>query len=347
MRSSFETRPRPASQAPSTTRAATPSRRSVVSMLLMGLGAACVGGTAYAQSDKPITLVVGYSAGGSADSVARLCAEALTTLLKRQVVVENLPGASGILAANKAANGPADGSVIYLGGSDTILTPMVNPNAKLDWEKTLLPVGRISTSPLVFAVHKNSPHNTLAELIASLRKPDAKPLTYAVPGIGTSQHIYGAIISLRDKVAMTPVPYKGGPQIVTDLVGGHVDSAVLALSTALPFLKEGSIKALSVSDAPRTAQLPQVPAISEDKEFADVSLPIWQGLFVKAGTPPATVAAYEQALAQALEMAEVRKKLSDMGFAVSPLKSTDLKTFMKSQATLYGGVVKTLKLTTE
>lgn len=321
-----------------------PSRRTALCLLAC---AAALSGAAQAQSDKPITMIVGYSAGGSADSVARVAATALSATLKRQVIVENLPGASGILAANKVVNGPADGSVIYLGGSDTLLTPMVNANAKLDWEKALLPVGRIATSPLIFAVHKNSPYNNLPELIAGLRKSGQKPLTYAVPGIGTSQHIYGAVISLRYKVAMTPVPYRGGAQIVVDLAGEHVDSAVLALSTALPFLKDGTVKALSVSDAPRVAQLPQVKPISEEKDFSDVSLPIWQGLFLKAGTPPATVAAYEQALAQALETADVRKKLSDAGFAVAPMDSAQLQAFMKSQADFYRGVVKTLKISAE
>lgn len=326
---------------------AAPSRRSTITTLLLLIGAACSLGTAQAQTDKPITMVVGYSAGGSADSVARIAATALSAALKRQVIVENVPGASGILAANKVVNSPADGSIIYLGGSDTILTPMVNANARLDWEKALLPVGRIATSPLIFAVHKSSPYNTLPDLIAGLRKADQKGLTYAVPGIGTSQHIYGAVISLRQKVAMTPVPYRGGSQIVVDLAGQHVDAAVLALSTALPFLKDGTIKALSVSDTPRVAQLPNVKPISEEKDFADVSLPIWQGLFLKAGTPPATVDAYTQAMAQALESPEVRKKLSDAGFAVAPMNGTELQAFMKSQAAFYRGVVKTLKLTTE
>ncbi|MEJ8851295.1 tripartite tricarboxylate transporter substrate binding protein [Variovorax rhizosphaerae] len=316
-------------------------------MFLLLVAAACAMGTAQAQTEKPITMIVGYSAGGSSDSVARVTATALSTALKRQVIVENLPGASGILAANKAANGPADGSIIYLGGSDTILTPMVNPHAKLDWEKALIPVGRIATSPLIFAVHKKSPYNTLPDLIEGLRKKDKTAFNYAVPGIGTSQHIYGSIISLRYKVSMTPIPYRGGAQIVTDLAGEQVDGAVLALSTALPFLKDGTIKALSVSDAPRPPQLPQVKSISEEKDFSDVSLPIWQGLFLKAGTPPATVAAYEQALAQALESPDLRKKLSDAGFAVASLDGAGLRTFMKSQAALYRDVVKTLKITTE
>ncbi|MGJ7614025.1 MULTISPECIES: Bug family tripartite tricarboxylate transporter substrate binding protein [unclassified Variovorax] len=316
-------------------------------MVVLLAGAACLSSTALAQSDKPITMIVGYSAGGSADSVARICATALSTVLKRQVIVENVTGASGILAANKAVNGPVDGSVIYLGGSDTILTPMVNPHAKLDWEKALLPVGRVATSPLVFVVHKKSPYNNLSDLIAGLRKTEKASFNYAVPGLGTSQHVYAAVMSLRYKVSMTPIPYRGGAQIVSDLAGEQVDGAVLALSTALPFLKDGSIKALSISDAPRVAQLPQVKPISEEKEFTDVSLPIWQGLFLKAGTPPATVTAYEQALAQALENPELRKKLSDAGFAVAPLNGAELQTFMKSQASLYRGVVKTLKLTTE
>lgn len=323
------------------------TRRSTIPMLLLLVGTACSMGAAQAQSDKPITMMVGYSAGGSADSVARISATALSAVLKRQVIIENLPGASGILAANKVLNGPTDGSVVYLGGSDTILTPMVNPHAKLDWEKSLIPVGRVATSPLIFAVHKKSPYNTMPELVAGLRKAGNTAFNYAVPGIGTSQHIYGSVISLRSKVPMTPIPYRGGAQIVTDLAGEQVDAAVLALSTALPFLREGTIKALSISDAPRVSQLPQVKALSEEKEFSDVSLPIWQGLFLKAGTPPATVTAYQQALAQALENPDLRKKLSDAGFSVAPLDGEQLQTFMKSQATLYRDVVKTLKISTE
>lgn len=314
-------------------------------MLASAFGMLGLSGTAHAQADRPITMLVGYSAGGSADAVARIAAFELSSVLKRQVIVENVPGVSGILAANKAVAGPADGSIIYLGGSDTILTPMVNANAKFDWEKSIVPIGRVATSPLVFAVQKASPYNTLPELIAGLRKNDKAPFSYAVPGIGTAQHIYGSIINIRGNVAMTPVPYRGGAQIVADLAGGHVDGAVLALSTALPFLRDGNIKALSISDSPRVAQLPQVKASNEEEGFKDVSLPIWQALFLKAGTPPATVAAYEQALIKALESADLRKKLADAGFSVAPLKGDELQAFMKQQDTLYRGVVKTLKLT--
>jgi tripartite-type tricarboxylate transporter receptor subunit TctC len=295
-------------------------------------------GSAHAQSDKPISLVVGYSAGGSADFVARVVGAELSKRLGRQVIVENVAGASGMLAVQKVLNAPADGGLIYFGGTDTVVVPMVNAKMKLDWEKDLLPVGRMTTVPMVFAVPKASPYSTLSELIAALRK-GGKDFNYATPGIGTMQHLYGALINKQAKVSMLHIPYRGGAQIANDLVGQQVDSAMLVMSTAMPFLKEGKIKALSVSDTARVAQLPEVRRIGEEDGFGGTALPLWQGLFVKAGTPAAAVAAYEKALLGALAQPDVQAKLQDSGISAAPLNGQELRAFVKPQAALYRDIV--------
>jgi tripartite-type tricarboxylate transporter receptor subunit TctC len=301
----------------------------------------------HAQSDKPISLVVGYSAGGSADFVARVIGAELSKRLGRQVIVENVAGASGMLAAQKVLNAPADGNLVYFGGTDTVVVPMVNAKVKLDWEKALTPVGRVTTVPMVFAVPKASPYSTLSELIIALRKSGKDSFSYATPGIGTMQHLYGALINKQAKVSMLHVPYRGGAQIANDLVGQQVDSAMLVMSTAMPFLKDGKIKALSVSDTARVRQLPDVKRIGEEEGFNDMSLPLWQGLFVKAGTPAATVAAYEKALLEVLAQPEVRTKLQESGISAAPLNGPDLAAFVKPQATLYRDIVIGSKITTE
>jgi tripartite-type tricarboxylate transporter receptor subunit TctC len=303
--------------------------------------------TAVAQSDKPISLVVGYSAGGSADFVARVVGGELSKRLGRQVVIENVAGASGMLAVQKVLAAPADGNLIYMGGTDTVVVPMVNPKVKLDWEKDLAPVGRMTTVPMVFAVPAKSPHATLADLIAALRKSPKDSFSYATPGIGTMQHFYGALINKQANVSMLHVPYRGGAQIATDLVGQQVDSAMLVLSTAMPFLKEGKIKALSVSDTARVPQLPQVKRIGEEDGFNGMALPLWQGLFVKAGAPAAVLAAYEKALLEALAQPEVRSKLADSGIAVAALKGEELRGFVRPQAALYRDIVASAKITLE
>jgi tripartite-type tricarboxylate transporter receptor subunit TctC len=146
---------------------------------------------------------------------------------------------------------------------------------------------------------------------------------------------------------MLHVPYRGGAQIVNDLVGGQINSAVLVLSTAMPFLKDGKIKALSVSDAARAPQLPNVKRIGEEEGFNGVSLPLWQGLFVKAGTPAATVAAYEKALLEALAQPEVKAKLPESGITVAPMSGQEMRAFVSPLAALYRDIVKSAKITME
>ena len=322
-------------------------------MFLTALAAAGVlfASASHAQSDKPISLVVGYSAGGSADFVARVVGAELSKRLGRQVIIDNTAGASGMLAVQKVLNAPADGSFIYMGGTDTVLVPMVNAKVKLDWEKDLQPLGRLTTVPMVFAVPANSPHATLADLFSALRK-DGKSgkdsnFNYAIPGIGTMQHLYGALMNKQAKVSMVHVPYRGGAQIANDLVGGQVDAAVLVLSTAMPFLKDGKIKALSVSDGARVPQLPNVRRIGEEDGFQEMSLPLWQGLFVKAGTPAATVAAYEKAVLEAVAQPDVRAKLAESGITAAPMSGPALRAFVAPQAVLYRDIVKAAKISME
>ncbi len=322
-------------------------KRRLLKLLAVLSASALLPGMGHAQSDKPISLVVGYSAGGSADFVARVVGAELAKRLGRTVLIENVPGASGMLAVQKVLNAPAEGNLIYMGGTDTVAVPLVNPKVKLDWEKDLLPVGRMTTLPMVFAVPAKSPHATLSDLIGAIRKSGKDSFSYATPGIGTLQHFYGALINTQAKVEMLHVPYRGGAQIATDLVGGQVDSAVLVLSTAMPFLKDGSIKALSVSDTARAPQLPNVKRIGEEDGFNGMSLPLWQGLFVKAGTPAATVATYEKALLEVLAQAEVRTKLGEAGVTVAPMNGKDLRAFVTPQAALYRDIVKTNKITVE
>lgn len=308
--------------------------------------------TAHAQggdsgNSKPISLIVGYSAGGSADLVARIVAAELGRRLGRTVIIENVAGASGMLAAQRVLNGPADGSLIYMGGTDTVVVPMVNPKVKLDWESDFMPVGRMTTVPMVFAVHKASPYSSLRDLVTALRKGGKDSINFATPGIGTMQHLYGALINKQAKVSMLHVPYRGGTHITNDLVGGQVDSAMLVLSTAMPFLKDGKIRALSVSDTARVPQLPDVKRIGEEEGFSGMALPLWQGLFMKAGTPAATVNAADKALQEALAQPELQQKLQEAGITVAPLSGPEFKTFIKPQATLYREIVTTSRITME
>jgi tripartite-type tricarboxylate transporter receptor subunit TctC len=315
--------------------------------LAFGAAAACTVGVARAQFDKPLSLVVGYSAGGSADFTARVVGEALAKRLGRPVVVENVAGASGMLAVQKVLNGPSDGSMVYMAGTDTVAVPLVNARIKHNWAKDFAMVGRMTTVPMIFAVPADSPYNSLAELMADLRKKGNDGFSYATPGVGTMQHFYGALINKHGHVQMLHIPYKGGSQIANDLVGHQVHSAVLVLSTALPFLKDGKIKAISISDNTRVPQLPKVKALGDEEGFKGISLPLWQGLMVKAGTPAAVVAGYEKALLDVLAQPEVKQRLADGGTTAAPMTGEQLRAFVAPQAQLYRDIVSSAKITVE
>ena len=323
------------------------TQRRMFNRAALGLAAGVLAGRANAQSDRPISLVVGYSAGGSADLVARAVGAELGKRLNRQVIIENVAGASGMLAVQKVLGSPADGSVLYMGGTDTVVVPMVNPKFKHEWDRDFLPVGRTTTVPMVFAVAAGSKYKTLSDVVKRLQAGGGENFTYATPGIGTMQHLYGALINKRAGVTMQHIPYRGGAQIANDLVGHQVDSAILVLSTAMPFLKDGKLKALSVSDSARVPELPDVKRLGEEEGFSGISLPLWQGLFVKAGTPPAVLAALEKALQEALAQADLKARLKESGITVSPLKARELREFVAAQAAVYRDIVTSSKISVE
>jgi tripartite-type tricarboxylate transporter receptor subunit TctC len=301
---------------------------------------------AQAQSGTPITLLVGYSAGGSADFAARVMAPEISSRLGRPVVVENATGASGMIALQKLVNGRADTNTMYYGGFDTVAVPLVNQQVKVDWQKQTIPVGRTAITSMALVVPKDSPHQDLAALVAAAQaKPDT--ILYGTPGIASAQHFVGEMISSRAKIKLSHAPYRGGTQVSNDLLGGSLDSAVLTLSTALPFIQQGKVRALFVSDSPRSPQLPDVPALGEIKGFEGLSLPLWQGIFVKAGTPEPFVKQLDAAIKAALEDPQVQKRFADAGFTASPLGTTEFANFIKAQGETYEGIVRAANIKAE
>lgn len=308
---------------------------SKITLLLI---AALFATAAYGQHEKPLSIVVGYAPGGSADFVARLVGTAMAMRLGRQVSVENVTGESGMLAAQRVLRAPANGDTIYMGGTDTIVVPMVTRKTKPNWEKDFQPIGRMTTIPMVFAVPSGSPYATLDDIGNAFHsKNNETTFSYATPGAGTMQHLYGELISKQAQISMLHVPYRGGSQIADDLVGRRVDSAILVLSTALPLLRDGKIKALSVSDATRV--LPGVRNIGEEEGFNGVTLPLWQGLFVRAGTPSSIMQSYEKALHDVLARGDIRAKLLVSGINVAPLSGKDFRGFIRTQSIIYRDIV--------
>lgn len=321
-------------------------RRQLLIRLAATCGAASVLPLARAQADKPISLVLGYAAGGTTDFIARGVAQEMSRLLNRQVIVENVPGVSGMLGAQKVANGPADGSLIYVGGTDTVLVPMLNSKTRIQWDRDFVPIGSSTYVSMILAVNSKSPYQSLSELIADLRKTK-KDFTYATPGVGTMQHLYASLIGTKTKVPLVHVPYKGGAAIANDLIGGHVDGAVLTTTSASAYLKDGSIRALSIADSVRSPALPNVRTIGEEEGFTSLSLPLWHAFFVKTGTPPATIAAYESALLTAVKNPEMQKRFREAGATPWVQAGKELTPYIRQQASLFKDAVEAAKIVVE
>lgn len=303
-------------------------------------------GPAAHAEDGPITLLVGYSAGGSADYAARIFAPELTSRLGRSVVVENATGASGMIALQKLINGKDDGSTLYYGGFDTVAVPLINKAVDVDWKTDTLPVGRTALTSMAIAVPANSPFATFEDLIAAA-KAEPESVIYGTPGIGSAQHFVGEMISDRSGASFIHAPYRGGTQVSNDLLAGLLDSAILTTSTALPFLKAGNIRVLAVTSEERAAALPDVRTLDEIEGFDGVVLPLWQGLFLKAGTDEAIAKVMSDAIADALETDAVKTRLADAGFTAAPLPLADFSGFIEEQAAIYAGIVESAAITVE
>lgn len=286
--------------------------KKVYSFLLF-LSCLLVSGIGSAQSSpRTIKLVVPFAAGGQMDVMARIIADSLGKTMPANVVVENLAGAGGVIAARKVLNSPADGLTLFEGSpSQLVLAGLVNKDNAVN-SADFTPVHMIGTSPYVVFARTDLPANNADELAELARESARKgtPLTYASVGVGTLNHVLGEELSRRIGAPMVHVPYKGGAEVVRDLVGGRVD-LLLNIYTAqqVAMAQEGRLKFIAALSPKRQELLPQVPSIDESNSLKGFYASIWMGLFVKAGTPAPIVSQLNQAIAQVLANEEVRESL--------------------------------------
>ncbi|RYG07700.1 MAG: tripartite tricarboxylate transporter substrate binding protein, partial [Burkholderiales bacterium] len=250
-------------------------------------------GSAMAQAwpaGKPISLVVGYPAGGSVDLVARIVAEPLSKRLGTPVVVENVGGAGGTIGAQKVVNAAADGYTLLLGsGSEVSIARLFNTAVKYNGETDLSAIGMVGVTPMVFVTHPKTGVKTIAEAIAKSRRERGK-LSFASSGVGTPLHISGELINMMAGTTFLHVPYRGAPQQLQDLMGGNVDFSVSVLSSVLPHIEAGRMVALGVTTPTRSKAAPTIPALGEDPMLKGYDMNVWFGLFGPQKLPPAMVA---------------------------------------------------------
>lgn len=307
------------------------------------LFAACISFAmpAHAQStypSKPVRLMVGAGAGGGTDIIARMLAEKMAESFKGTFVVENKPGASNTIAAELTAKAQADGYTLLVA---TNTGQAIAPHLiKLSFDpmKDLTPIGLVVTVPNVLVVGANVPANTVKELVA-LMKAKPEDFKYASSGIGSTQHIAGEGFDIAAGVKSVHIPYKGSAQAHLDIIAGNVQIMFDTTSSAMGQIKAGKFKALAVTTPQRSAELPNVPTLTE-AGVSGSDMSTWYGVFVTAGTPPEVVARLQSELARIIKLPDVQAKLRGLGGEPGNLSVEQFSQLNRQEFERFGKLIK-------
>lgn len=282
-----------------------------VFMVLLAL-AGMAGGEAWAQAypDKPVRIVVAYPPGGPADIAARIVADQLSLQMPQRFIVDNRPGAGGIIGTEIVANAPADGYTLLLSGNNIAIAQALASAPRYDSVQNFAHVAQIATLPTGVFVSAQSPFTNLRDLVA-FAKANPDKLTYASGGNGTPSHLAMEMFKRSAGVAIRHIPYKGTPPAVTDLMGGQVDMLVTSIAGPMEQVKSGRLRLLAVSSPERLDSLPDTPAIAES--LPGFSFETWLAFSAPRGVPPAVVNQLAGEIERALKEPALQKRMQDAG----------------------------------
>jgi tripartite-type tricarboxylate transporter receptor subunit TctC len=267
---------------------------------------------AFAQEwpTKPIHVIVSFAPGGLTDLIARAMQPNLTQGLGQPIVIDNRPGAGGTVAEGLLARSAPDGYTVMLTADSVPANPHLIPNLPYDTLKDIVPVSLLVRIPLVMLVNPSVPATNVKEFVDYVRANNGK-ISYASPGIGTSNHLYFEVFKDIAHLDMPHIAYKGGGPAMTDLLGGHVPVMLISATLAAPQVAAGKVRALAVTSEKRLASMPNVPTFAE-AGYPDFHPQQWTGLFVPAGTPPAIIARLTTEFAKALKSPDVLARLAEL-----------------------------------
>ncbi|KRA00600.1 MAG: Bug family tripartite tricarboxylate transporter substrate binding protein [Achromobacter sp.] len=325
-----------------------PPIRTLAAAAALALAASTPLHAADLPANRPITLIVPFAAGGGVDGMGRLLAERLRSELPQGVVVENKPGASGMLGATAVVRSAPDGATLLLGSAgETAINPLVF-KSKMQYqpEKDLAPVALIARVPNVLVANPKLPVANVEQLVAYGRAHPDK-LTYATSGVGNPQHLNGELLQSLAGIKMVHVPYKGAAAQLVDVAAGSVDLTFVSLAGALPFIKSGKVKPLAVTSAKRASFAPDIPALAEYAPLKDYALENWFGVFVPANTPPDVQQKLAAAIDRSLKDEKFVASIRELGGEVQPMSQDEFRAFIKAQTAVFAKVVADGNITAE
>jgi tripartite-type tricarboxylate transporter receptor subunit TctC len=292
---------------------------------------------AQAYPTRPVRLIVGYSAGGTADIVARIIAQRLTERLGQPVVVENKPGATTNIATQSVINAAPDGHTLLYVTAANATNASLYSSLPFNFMRDIVPVAGLVEFTLVLVVNAALPVHSIAEFVAYARANPGK-ISMGSFGVGTTSHLSGELLKLTTGIDTVHVPYRGGAPMITDLVSGQVQAAFDALPEALPHIRTGALRPLAVTTAARAESLPDIPTIGDTIPAYEASS--WAGIGAPRGTPPAAIETLRREIAAALADPAIRARLDDLGSAPWPLGPDAFGVYIAAETEKWAKVVK-------
>lgn len=314
--------------------------------LLIGSGVALIGVPAFGQDKYPskaIRMVVPHAVGGGVDILARSLGEHLRSGLGQPIVVENKPGANGMIGAQFTATAPADGYTLMLSGPGEIaIAPHLVKNMTYDPFKDLQPVTLCSRVPNVLVVGPSTPAGNVPELIALAK---SKQLTFGSSGIGNIQHLNGELFNKLAGVKIEHVPYKGAAPQIADVVAGQINMGYMSVAAAISLIKAGRVRALAVTSRERVPALPDVPALAETPVLSSYELNNWFGMFAPAGIPKPVLQTVHGAATKGLATPEMRKFIVDGGAIPAPTTPEEFGAFIARESKMFAQIIREANVT--
>ena len=312
--------------------------RTLCAAGIVSLTLATAAWSAEWEPTKPVRMIVGFPPGGATDLVARILQPKLSATLGKQIVVDNRPGANGVISVDIISRSEPDGHTVGFGHIGTLVISPAIQKVPYDPHKSFAPVGMMVSLQNIIIVHPSVAAQNLKEFIA-LAKSKPGQLNYASSGIGSPGHLAAVLLESMAGIQMSHVPYKGGGRAITDLIAGHVPSFFAVISTAVPHVQSGKARGIAVTGVKRAEALPQVPTVAESG-VPGYAATNWYGLLAPARTPAAIINRLNKELVAALKSPDVIRQLKDRGIDAAPGSPAEFAKFIREEEKKWVPIIK-------
>ena len=296
--------------------------------------------------ERPIRLIIPQATGGGSDTIGRYITQKLGESLGQQFVVDNRPGAAGMLGADIVRQATPDGYTMLLCAIDTITAPIVSRRAPFDAIKDFAPVTQLTLSPNVWLASVSFAGQTMKDLV-DIAKAKPKQIDYASSGVGSMQHLGGELLNKMAGIQLNHIPYKGGPPGLVDVLGGRVPVMVSGMQGALPYVKSGKVRGLAVTTKKRFAALSELPTVAEALGLPEYEAVNWQGFLFPAGTPRAVIERIAGETIKILAAPETRARLDVLGYAPSGPTPVEFAALMRVEQKRWTAIIKEAGITSD